>query len=137
MINSPTHYNCVLFKAQLHKQLKESYKFGIDDLLNFINDNTVSTGKEVKLAKEGTSTATTNITVKKKKKNDKNNKNNKQSISRKDSDNLIIEEFLINLKKSSVPKEKIVKIRTNLTKDSLKELNKNYIFCIFLIGLFK
>lgn len=114
----------MLFKAQLHKQIKESYKFGIDDLLKFINDSSVNTNKDDKTSK--VVKLVSSSTVKKKKKN----KNTKKDLSRKNSDNLVIEDFLVNLKMNSIPKEKIVKIKTNLTKNWGDEFIKNYIFCV-------
>lgn len=105
----------MIFKSQIHKQVYNILKKDeIEDLVKYINNSNVSVDNKLM-------SDTINGNLDKKKKKGKKLKNNK---TRKNSEEAILDKFLKNLKNNSVPVDKIVKIKTDLTNNWVNEIIK-------------
>lgn len=105
----------MIFKSQIHKQVYNILKKDeIEDLVKYINNSNVSVDNKLM-------SDTINGNLDKKKKKGKKLKNTK---TRKNSEEVILDKFLKNLKNNSVPVDKIVKIKTDLTNNWVNEIIK-------------
>ena len=107
----------IIFKAQLHKltQIEICNNGGIDDILKYINSNHCNDYNQNKVEAADEIPGSS----KKAAKSTKKNKNK-----RKNSDDVLVDKFLKNLNNQSIPKDKVVKIKSNLNVNWINEIKK-------------